>query len=297
MMDFADGATPTRVARPTRRRIRAIRTTIIVLLASYLVKYLCDLILGSLPIFNNESISSGFGIGAIYFIVDVLWPVAPAAMGGMYWLALRGLQRRSLRVILFDVTSFGVIFFLGTSLLFNIVAVAAIRIFYGDEYLQPGQITFFLRALIQYPIVWLFVLLISGIFAIVIVKLAQFFALWPSTPASSAGAVKQRWVDFGTIWGVTTIIAIACQIIFILMGRYIQTPFVSQGISFDANGLLLRFIDFFIPSGIVATIACADTLRTLRNSPIADITPAPLDPFASSDGSFNLSISPITEDK
>ena len=116
-----------RTTSATRRRIRAISTTIGVVIASIGL----EVAIGIVLIANISSVSTYTGYNnnepqpfySIFSFIQSLLAVAPAAVGGMYWLALRSLLRHRLRVVLWEVTGLGVAFFLVTEVITYTVGI------------------------------------------------------------------------------------------------------------------------------------------------------------------------------
>lgn len=286
----------TAVVRPKRQRIRAISTTIGVVLAGTVLEFVIGFLAVTLSLstLNNNEVINVQIYGIVSFLVILLIPVAPAALGGMYWLALRGLQRRRVRGVWLEVVGLGTALFLVTGVLTSIVDIEAGRIIFANNaYNLDQRLSTALQEIAQYPYLMLIMLVLAMFFAIVIVNIARFFTNWRRTDAP---AEPQRiWRDVGSIWALTTFISLACSIGQLLINNYFSSIDGPTTEDFPIFIILILLIYFFIPTGIVAAIACADTLRSLDVAPAATVKAAPNDPFASSDGSFTLSISPINE--
>ena len=283
-----------RTTSATRRRIRAISTTIGVVIASIGL----EVAIGIVLIANISSVSTYTGYNnnelqplySIFSFIQSLLAVAPAAVGGMYWLALRGLTRSRVRVVLWEVTGLCTALFLVTAVITYTVGIEAGRLLsYYIYYHTVIPIYDEFRMIVDQPLIIPAMFLLALFFAALIVTIARFFTKWQDseTPTPS----NQGWRDFAMVWSATTFIACACFI-----GNIIVQENIASSDYSESTVLITEIVlALILPTVIVATIACIDVLRTLRKrSAISNALPSE-DPFMSSDNSFTLTYGAITE--
>ena len=145
---------------------------------------------------------------------------------------------------------------------------------------------------VDQPLIIPAMFLLALFFAVVIVTIARFFTRWRDS--ETPYPINQGWRDFAMVWSATTVIACVC---------FIGNIIVQEGIAPSYHpefSMLITVVEIvlalIVPTGIVATIACIDVLRTLKKRSIISNAPPAEDPYMSSDGSFTLAYGSINTD-
>jgi hypothetical protein len=244
---------------------RAILVTLGVILVATAIPYLLEVALTVLvnAIYPNPVVPA---FGQVF---SVLAPatdsVAPAALGGVFWLALLRLGRRGTRRVWLETLGLGALFFSLTLLVVGVVT------FYGDLATTPsaaqvlGSPFQIVSATASVP--W--VMLVLAALALLYSALGLGFAvlLAPRGDARAALAPKGGGGrHFALVYSVASVIMLALAVLTPIFFTLATSPALTNGTSTPtpiADGILFTW-QFVLPSAITAIVGAAGVVRAAR---------------------------------
>jgi hypothetical protein len=257
--------TEVKTPAPLISRPRAALVTLGVILVATAIPYLLEVAFTELvnALYPNPAVP------AYAQVFPVLTPatesVAPAALGGIFWLALLRLGRHGTRRVWLETLGLGALFFSLTLLVVGVVT------YYGDLATTPAAAQFLgsplqlLSALASVP--W--VTLVLAALALLYGGLGLGFAmlLAPHGDARAALAPKGSGTrHFALVYGVASLIMLALAVLTPFFFTLATSPALTNGTDTPspiADGFLFTW-QFILPSAITAIAGAAGVVRVVR---------------------------------
>ncbi len=258
--------TEVKAPTPLISRPRAALVTLGVILVATAIPYLLEVALT----FLVNAIYPNPVVPAYAQVFSVLTPatesVAPAALGGIFWLALLRLGRRGTRRVWLETLGLGALFFSLTLLVVGVVT------YFADLASMPGVAQFLGGPLyvVQGAADVPWTILMLAALALLYSGLGLGFALLLAPRGNARAALAPKGSGtrhFALVYGVASLIMLALAVLSPIFFTLATSPALTNGTGTPtpiADGFLFTW-QFILPSAITAIVGAVGVVRAARS--------------------------------